>query len=134
MGWGGRGLLGDRHTGGWTHKSLKQTLHGKGCVYCAREWLKVEAEMCTYVCVLFYPTVFFLSPRDSNPRHGECGGRVCTPNCHLTIIATAMTNNVYAVRMRDTTTHACFLVHSELGRPAGVLIQPMQSAPAAFMS
>ena len=86
-----------------------------------------------YVCVLFtYSLLFVAAGLEPAPR--ECGGRVCTPNCHLTIIATTMTNNVYAVRMRDTTTLACFLGHSELGRPAGVLIQPMQSAPAAFMS
>ena len=82
-----------------------------------------------YVCVLFTYSLLFVAA-DSNPRHHITWGL----NCHLTIIATTMTNNVYAVRMRDVTTHACFLVHSELGRPAGVLIQPMQSAPAAFMS
>ena len=84
------------------------------------------------VCVLFYPTVFFLPPRDSNPRHGGCGGRVCTPNCHLTIIATTMTNHVYAVRMRDVTMHAFFWVQSLL-RFAGVLCQPMPG-PVVDMS
>lgn len=88
---------------------------------------------CVCVCVLFTYSLLFVAA-DSNPRHGGCSGRVCTLNCHLTTIATMMTNNVYAVRIMDVTTHACFLTHSELGRPAGALIQPMQSAPAAFMS
>lgn len=82
--------------------------------------------MCTYVCVVFTYSLLFVAA-DSNPRHGECGGRVCTPlNCHLTTIATTMTNNVYAVRMRDVVTHACFSNHSLL-EFATVLSQPMLS-------
>ena len=76
-------------------------------VYCAREWLKVEAEMCTCVCVLFTYSLLFVAA-DSNPRHHITWGL----NCHLTIIATTMMNNVYAVRVRDVTMHACFWAQS----------------------
>ena len=75
------------------------------------------------MCVLFTYSLLFVAA-DSNPRHGECGGRVCTPNFHLTIIATTMMNNVYAVRVRDVTMHACLSSQSE-GYIATVLTQPM---------
>ena len=74
------------------------------------------------MCVLFTYSLLFVAA-DSNPRHHITGGL----NCHLTIIATTMTNNVYAVRMRDVTMHALFWVQSVL-RFAGVLCQPMPSA------
>ena len=92
-----------------------------------REWLKVEADVYVCVCVVFTYSLLFVAAglEPVPPYHGGCSGRVCTPlNCHLTTIATTMTNNVYAVRVRDVTMHACLSSQSLL-RFVGVLTQPM---------
>ena len=70
---------------------------------------------CVRVCVLFTYSLLFVAAglEPAPPYHRGCSGRVCTPNFHLTIIATTMMNNVYAVRVRDVTMHACLSSQSE---------------------
>ena len=77
------------------------------------------------MCVLFtYSLLFVAAGLEPAPPYHE--GGVDPSNCHLTASATTMTNNVYAVRMRDVVTHACFSNHSLL-EFATVLSQPMLS-------